>query len=256
VRIGRAQKVVIQTDFQSTSMNSAVRLEEPVEIFEDSSRYAGQFLEIDCASANTIVRRSGRRVNSVRNNTMVGAVLGSPGTMPTSWATTVNAGLTREIMAVGSENGIPYIDLKFSGTSSADLIQIGFDGPQQINALVDKQWLASAFVKDVSALYSGSLANVVRGEIAIRERDSGGGNLALSESIFTLASGALIDQRYKHMRFTNNASTAYVQPLLFIVIANGASLNFTVRLGLPQMERSSYASPVIYTSGYETAEFI
>ena len=61
-----------------------------------------------------------QRTNSIRNNTMQGAVAGTPGTLPTNWQTfTSLTGLTREIVGTGTENGITYIDIKLSGTPSA-----------------------------------------------------------------------------------------------------------------------------------------
>ena len=53
------------------------------------------------------------RTNSIRNNTMVGAVVGTPGTIPTNWQVFTNVtGLTRQIVGTGTENGITYIEVK------------------------------------------------------------------------------------------------------------------------------------------------
>jgi len=256
VRVGRAEKVVIETDFQSTTMNSAVVLDAAVKVFEDGSRYAGNFLEIAPVSANTIVRRSGHRANHVPNNTMVGAATGSSGTMPTGWASTINVGLTRDIKAISTENGIRYIDLRFHGTTTGTQVQIGFVDATTVPAADDQMWYASAFVKDVSSLYAGSLTGVTGGLMAIRERDSGGGNLSLTTSAFALAAGNLQEMRFGVRRFTQNASTAYAQGLVIIEVANATAVDFTVRIGLPQLDRLPYASPVMYTGGFPVAEFV
>ena len=50
--------------------------------------------------------------NSIRNNTMVGAVTVTPGTMPTNYGT-LDRGLTRQVVATGVVNGIEYLDLRF-----------------------------------------------------------------------------------------------------------------------------------------------
>ena len=61
-----------------------------------------------------------QRTNSIRNNTMQGAVAGTPGTLPTNWqiAGAGTGTLTREIVGTGVINGITYIDIKFTGTIS------------------------------------------------------------------------------------------------------------------------------------------
>ena len=59
------------------------------------------------------------RTNSIRNNTMQGAVAGTPGTNPTNWDIVVSGtGITQQIVGTGTEDGITYIDVRFSGTGS------------------------------------------------------------------------------------------------------------------------------------------
>jgi hypothetical protein len=45
------------------------------------------------------------RTNSIRNNTMVGAVAGTPGTLPTNWSESLG-GVTRQVVGTGTTNGI------------------------------------------------------------------------------------------------------------------------------------------------------
>jgi hypothetical protein len=65
------------------------------------------------------------RTNSIRNNTMVGAVAGTPGTLPQVsgspiWSTfTALTGLTQTINGTGVENGVTYIEIQLQGTPSA-----------------------------------------------------------------------------------------------------------------------------------------
>jgi len=61
-----------------------------------------------------------QRTNSIRNSTAQGAVAGTPGTVPTNWLISSDAnGIAREIIGTGVENGITYLDLKYSGTPTA-----------------------------------------------------------------------------------------------------------------------------------------
>ena len=49
------------------------------------------------------------RTNSLTNNTMVGAVAGTPGTLPTGWPFQASsAGLAVSIVGTGTESGIAY----------------------------------------------------------------------------------------------------------------------------------------------------
>lgn len=62
------------------------------------------------------------RTNSIRNNSNVGAVVGTPGTLPTQWAAFTTGGLNPATVAgIGTEFGLPYIDLRFYGTLAGDI---------------------------------------------------------------------------------------------------------------------------------------
>jgi hypothetical protein len=65
-------------------------------------------------SAGLLVETSA--TNSIRNNSMQGAVVGSPGTLPTNWNRNT-AGISSSIVGIGIEAGIDYVDIRFSGTS-------------------------------------------------------------------------------------------------------------------------------------------
>ena len=59
--------------------------------------------------------------NYVQNSTMAGAIPGAPGTAPTGWTVpTSSNGLVRQITAVGTSKGLPHIDIRFSGTTTAE----------------------------------------------------------------------------------------------------------------------------------------
>ena len=64
------------------------------------------------------------RTNQIRNNSMQGAVAGTPGTLPTNWGVSVAGGLTRTVVGTGTENGIEYIDVRVQGTTTDEDIII------------------------------------------------------------------------------------------------------------------------------------
>lgn len=57
--------------------------------------------------------------NLLPNSSNVGAVIGTPGTLPVNWSyygvTNINS-LTPQIVAFGTSGGLPYIDINFTGT--------------------------------------------------------------------------------------------------------------------------------------------
>lgn len=64
------------------------------------------------------------RINALPNNSMSGAGVGAPGSLPTGWIETTPAsnGLTREVVATGTADpvfSLPYIDIRFRGTANA-----------------------------------------------------------------------------------------------------------------------------------------
>ena len=186
-----------------------------------------------------------QRVNSIRNNTMVGASAGVAPTNWTQWNVTVN-GVTIASSAAGTENGIAYIDVAVSGTCtlSGTAQTPAFESTTQIAATIGQTWTESVYW----TLVSGSLADSSF-SIRITETDAGGTSLVSGDgtTIFP-AVGNLRSARYTHTRTLTNASTAFVVPRLRFGFVNGTTYSFTLRVGLPQMEQGAFATSVIPTS--------
>lgn len=182
------------------------------------------------------------RTNSIRNNTMQGAVAGTPGTAPTNWAVTTTGGsITRTIVGTGTENGIAYIDIQYVFSAGATAT-VQFEQGTQIAAANGQTWTQSTYVK----LAGGSLTNISEVRNGISENDSGGNFLAGNTTAFTPTTGALSGQRYTHTRTLNNASTAFVISTTQIVATGAADI--TLRIGLPQLEQGAFATSVIPTT--------
>ena len=196
----------------------------------------------------------GARTNSIRNNTMVGAVAGTPGTMPTNWSTfTGVTGLTRTIVGTGTENGISYIDIQISGTpGSSGSYSIIFESATAMAALTGQFWNFSTYIK----LAGGALTNVGTPGLSAQENTSGGSFVAGGTSVvsFTPTSSGLATQRYSGNRTLSGGGTvAAVQDYLTFGVTSGQAINVTLRIGLPQAELLSSstqtASSPIPTTG-------
>jgi hypothetical protein len=168
---------------------------------------------------------------------MVGAVAGSPGTLPTNWGEIVR-GLTRSITGVGVVNGINYIDLRFNGTATGGQ-DIGLDGlTAPIVAALGQSWSLSSFV----SLQSGTIPSAVLRQV---ERTAAGAFLTDGTQAISLTSTL---QRFSYTRTTTNASIERITPLITINTVNGATYDFTIRIAAPQMELGTYATTFIRTT--------
>jgi hypothetical protein len=185
------------------------------------------------------------RTNSIRNNTMVGAAAGTPGTLPTNWVT-VGGGLgtlTQQIVGTGTSNGITYIDVKISGTTSTTSFGIQFDASTQIAALSGQNWTGSFWVSRVA----GSNTNLTRIDIRVHERDAGGASLAAT-GVDLLPSLSTTLTRNTVTRTMASASTAFVTSDVLFAFNSGVAIDITLRIGLPQLELGAFATSVIPTT--------
>jgi hypothetical protein len=189
----------------------------------------------------------GARTNSFPNNTMAGASAGTPGTAPTNWVlSTAPTGMTREIVGTGTEDGINYIDVAFTGTNTSgaeQILQFLAANTTAITAAAGETWTLSFFARRVAG--SWPAGNVWA---RLRYGDAGGSALEfVNVDIKSTGTGALRTQRWTATG-TAPASTTRVTGGLYITVANGETVNFTVRIGLPQIELGPSASSPIKTS--------
>jgi hypothetical protein len=193
------------------------------------------------------------RTNSIRNSTGVGVVAGSPGTMPTNWegSTGTTNGVTRTVVGTGTENGISYVDVTYAGTAIANgSISIIEELTTQTVATAGQIWTVTNFLR----LIAGSFANTASRNFFLNSYTALGGfvSSATSTSNNFPAAGpttaALNTQRYFFTGTLSGGLTARVGTGLFLSFNAGAAIDFTLRIGLPQLELGSGASSVIPTS--------
>jgi hypothetical protein len=182
-------------------------------------------------------------VNQIRNNTMQGAVVGvagSGGSRPTNW-TAVPNGLTTDIIASSLIDGIEYIDIRLFGTASATTTEIRFEELNHIVASVGQTWTNSFWFQIIA-----QPSPPVNYRSVIYERTSAGSYLTDSTAVFSATTSFL---RNELSRTLTNTGVQRVQSGVSMSLVNGQSYDFTVRIGLPQMELGSVATSVIKTTG-------
>jgi hypothetical protein len=191
-----------------------------------------------------------QRTNQIRNNTMQGAVVGTPGTAPTNWTPINRSNLTWSIAGTGIDSGVYYVDLKLSGTANATQSPtFTFESGSQISASNGQTWSTSCFIK----LVSGSTTGITQIILAHDERSgtylTGGNSSNFLSSINSSTTNIFSSCRYSFSRTNTNASTTFLQPYLLVTPTNGAVIDITLRIGMPQTELGSFSTTVIPTEG-------
>ena len=181
------------------------------------------------------------RTNSIRNSQAGGAVVGAPGTAPTNWAVSATSnGLSREIVATGTVNGLAYVDIRWSGTtSSASGSQAHFEAATQIAATAGDTWTGSAYVQ----LVSGSLSGITW---AIQNwyHDSGGVYIGFNQTTFTPTSSLV---RVSHTGAVAATATRIRNCVQFFY-GSGQAVDLTLRIAAPQLEQGAFPTSYIPTT--------
>jgi hypothetical protein len=145
------------------------------------------------------------------------------------------------VVGTGTEAGVSYIDVRLSGTpSAAGNYFLQFDTNTAIAALNGQTWTSSLFNK----LASGSLSGVTEIRLATSQRDGSGNDLGSAYNVF--APSATMT-RSTHTLTNSSASTAFELTYVQFVLS-GAAIDFTIRLGLPQLEQGAFATSPIPTT--------
>ena len=184
--------------------------------------------------------------NSISNPSAAGAVPGTPGQWPTNWQTpTRPAGLTQTIVGTGIEAGIPYLDVRFAGTSNDFVVDIIFSGNRQIPAYNQQIWTLSAYIKIVGGSTSG---------IADFCLDAQGFNSAgtylyeVYQYINPFPATTPLDQALcttvTFLNSANSVNTAYVRPVILFHFPgwtpnfqiNPQQIDITLRIGQPTLK--------------------
>ena len=181
---------------------------------------------------------------------MQGAVAGTPGTLPTNWSNSADgSGITSNVVAVGTENGISYIDIRYQGTATASAFfdVVRFDTGSSTAAVNGQVWTGSAYIKLQAGTTTGLASNGVR--FGLSQFNSSSVFLSgINGTYVTPTTSVLGTQRLLHSFTTNNASVAFVNLILSLQVISGSPIDITLRIGMPQLEQGAFATSVIPTT--------
>ena len=191
-----------------------------------------------------------QRTNGIRNSTMQGAIPGSPGTLPTNWLLGGSLAVTPQVVGTGTENGVPYIDLRMAGITASGLITLLFESTTAIAAANGQAWSNSLYIR----LVAGTLANITSFQLLTNETTAAGAGVRVNFSpLWTAATASLATQRFVYsVTLIGGGTVGAVHPRLQINVTNGVAIDATFRIGAPQMEQGDFPTSYIPTTAAVT----
>lgn len=188
------------------------------------------------------------RINYAHNPRCEGAN-SNTNTMPTDWSVggwaPLNNGVARQVVGSGYEDGIPYVDVRFSGLSTSGVSKdMFFLGSTTCAATIGDYFTGSVYLKLLSGTINGvSLVRFFTG------KDSGGAGFSdQATNAISLESTRNIPFKQTRTFMTRtiaSATTAYAIFGLRLQITSGSSVDFTIRFGAPQFEKAYFATTPI-----------
>jgi hypothetical protein len=184
--------------------------------------------------------------NVIRNNTMVGAVTGTSGTIPTQWSWSAPTGLTRTVTAMGAVNGIETFRVRYVGTTSnANGFALDLENGTGIAALTADVWNFSMWL----TLVAGDFTNITTFKLGFREATNANALVAVTTGSDLRASITATPTRLNStITLAGGATVATMQPRIVMTAASGVAIDFTLDIGLPQAEKLPQMTSVIKTS--------
>lgn len=220
-----------------------------VSVSRASTGYVADLAGVYTSVAADTLRRSNRgaliepaATNRVRNNSMQGASAGTPGTLPTNWAVYfAPGGLSQSVVGTGATNGIEWVDIRVTGTStSGGEMTFSPEGNAVLTFPASTALVGSMFV----ALSGGSQTGVTG---ALLRGLSYSGSTYLTESNAPISLTSTLTR--VSLPFTSSATSNSVLFALTLQGLSGATFDFTIRVGWPQVETGSVATLPIRTTG-------
>jgi hypothetical protein len=183
--------------------------------------------------------------NFVRNTELAGGAPGTPGTLPTNLARFVGGGLSHQIVSFPTDSvtGFACMEWRIFGTANASSgINLQFETTTNTPAVQSETFTGSFFV----ALVAGTLNGLNSVQIDTYELTAAGASAGatLFGSNFKASVTANL-KRFSIAKAMAQATCAYTRHGLAMGFTNGAVIDATLRIAMPQQEkRSSASSPV------------
>jgi len=172
----------------------------------------------------------------VRNPRAEGAtlgVVGAGGAMPTNWVLTAS-GLTTEILAVGTDGGVPYIRIRASGTASSTQFVVEFDAPAAAVAAPSQPWVGHVFFRRVAEPTPPASYN-----LRLLGRTAASAAVAGNNFAQTITPTSDLVRQEHAITLTSAATLARITQGFRAVLVTSSTYDFTVDLGAPDLEQTA-----------------
>lgn len=180
--------------------------------------------------------------NEFPNPRYEGATVGSPGVLPT-YMLTSGPGLAIDVVSTGTEDGIPYVDLRYYGTITSTYLTMQWRGPVsglRFAAAPNEALCCSGYWKVVAGTPPWAVS---RTGLFWRQNGADGQTSDIIDQMAPPVGGRLIDGRFVSAQTMTKPDCVSIS--LFFQGSNmvvGAAVDVTIRLGAFQFERGSAAS--------------
>jgi hypothetical protein len=195
----------------------------------------------------TLVRRGlllePKSINYIRNSNCSGAVAGSPGTMPTHWAAyNSGAGLSWSVVGSGTENDIPFVDVRISGTNSSAVSPLLRTDEAYPVAAFGQAWTYSLFIRRVS----GTLNGITNVRLYVTEWSSAGAYVGQQFANIDVSSTGMGGSRRGFSVTLVTPAVERAGSQIDVLPQAGVAIDCTFRISAPQLEPGAFAtSPIL-----------
>jgi hypothetical protein len=219
-------------DLSWTRSSSATRLNSSGEI--ESMVSGVPRLDYSYGSCPAILLEP-QRTNYVTNSVLAGAAVGIPGTLPTGCNYGITSGLSAQVLDIGTENGLSFIDIRFYGTATATVFTIDIPGTLP---LVSGQIVTNS-------IYAKNVNNAPNISVRVIELNSSGSYVTEGGNSVSLTSTL---SKYSYTKTVSGATTTQVRMSVYAFFTSGQTYDFTIRFAAPQMEKGAYSTSYIPTT--------
>jgi len=177
------------------------------------------------------------RTNGIPNGNAVGAVVG--GTLPTGWAESNNTGIAPAVTGFGTESGIPYVDIRFAGTTSSGTANNIYIANGTVPAGNSQAWTASVYLRLTAGTMPANSVSVLAAS-----------NIGPHYPPTVTPTGApLVSQRYLNAFTTAASGVTSLSLIIGISMPPLTAVDFTLRIGAAQLEAGAFPTSYIATAG-------
>jgi hypothetical protein len=183
------------------------------------------------------------RRNALLNPLFAGAAVGGTNAGVNTAAIGSGAGCGPVIVGTGFEDGVPYVDVRFQGTSAAaGAVGLNFSPSFSGSPIAapGQTWHGGAHVRMIAGTYPAGLSL----NLLLAERNASGVAFGTSATALTqtlVAASRLSSAVFRVQRTFNNADAARASLDVRFSVSIGTTVDFTLRIGLPWLSSAGHA---------------